>query len=636
MIKKLIVSAIALVAIFAFATKSADAAYMHAGTLKFGMRSAQVTSLQMTLNMTACPVDGGLATGYFGTITLGAVKCFQAANGLVADGVVGPMTGAKLMVVVSNGGNSGNFPAGCTSAAGYSPVTGQPCSSTNSNNSGVLSGGAGSVDEYKLLASPSNNQEVGEDEDNAKVLGFSVEADDGSDLNIKSVRLELGSVPSSPASDDFEDYADSVSIWYGTTKVAEIDADELNNDNDYSKNISFTSNAIVKAGKVGNFYVAISGASNLDSDDIGEDWTVDVTDVRWVDAQGATISEDPSLTARTFSFESFATANDVELKITEASDNPDAQVVMADDNDATDDIVLIKGKMKATGSDLDLSEAVITITKSGTGDIDEIASQFVLKIDGEVVDSVDASDCDSTPCTSSSETYTFDDADVTIDEGDTVDFEILVDINEVDGTTVAEGDSLYAAIDADDVEAEDETGEDLTDSERTGAITGDAQSFITEGIMVTPGTMSASAEAVDGAADYSAYTMKISVTAVDGDVYLDKSFINSSSTSSTAVGSNRAAVFNAAGTQLTSGYSASISSTDSDAQEQTNTYKITDGSTADFTITINATGTSAQQRAVLYALEWGTADDATLTDVYTSNMGLNGDYKTNLIFVSGS
>ena len=79
----------ALLAIVSVA--SASAAYMHTVTLKFGSRGTQVSELQMALNVTP-------ATGYFGSKTKAAVMAFQAANGLKADGVVGPMTGAKIGV----------------------------------------------------------------------------------------------------------------------------------------------------------------------------------------------------------------------------------------------------------------------------------------------------------------------------------------------------------------------------------------------------------------------------------------------------------------------------------------------------------------------------------------------------------
>jgi len=44
---------------------------------------------------------------------------------LTADGVFGPKSNAVWM---SNAGNSANFPAGCSSAVGFSPSTGLPCS----------------------------------------------------------------------------------------------------------------------------------------------------------------------------------------------------------------------------------------------------------------------------------------------------------------------------------------------------------------------------------------------------------------------------------------------------------------------------------------------------------------------------
>jgi hypothetical protein len=543
-----------------------------------------------------------------------------------------------------NSGPSAGLPAGCSSTAGYSPLTGTKCDSTTgggSTSSGPLTGGAGSVQEYKLLGTPADGQDVGEGQEDVKVLGFSVEADEGSDLAVKSVKLDLsGTIPSDPASDQFEDYADSVTVWYGSTKVADVDADEFNDDNDYAKTVSFSQDAVVRKGDVGKFYVAVSGNDNLDSDDIGEDWELDVTSVRWMDAQGAIISEDPDLDSRVFSFESFASANDVELKLTEATDNPDAQVVEVDDTNSTDGVTLLKAKLKASGSDIDVKGLLVTVTPSGTGDASEIASQFTLMIDGEEVQSLDSGACD-TPgdCdgsgTNTAVVYDFNDVDVTISDGDTVDVEVVADINEVDGTPVAEGDSLTADINADDVDAEDETGEDLGSGDLTGAVNGNAQAFYTEGIVVTPSTMSAVAVPVDADPDYVEVKMTFKVTALGEDVYLDKTTASSTSTSGTPAGDNRAVVVESDGTVLAL-TSSSISANDSKSEEQTNTFKVNEGDTASFTMTLNATGTDAQVRGVLYGLEWDIADNASGTGVYTFNMGVDGDYKTGYVFVSAS
>jgi len=63
-------------------------------TLKQGASGADVTALQQAL--TNLGYDTGGVDGSFGAHTLSAVKQFQAAQGLTADGVVGPNTWAAL------------------------------------------------------------------------------------------------------------------------------------------------------------------------------------------------------------------------------------------------------------------------------------------------------------------------------------------------------------------------------------------------------------------------------------------------------------------------------------------------------------------------------------------------------------
>ncbi len=74
-------------------------------TLKLGSSGASVRTLQQALaNAGFSP---GAIDGQFGPKTAAAVKSFQSAKGLVADGIVGPKTWAKLNATSSSQGGSG-------------------------------------------------------------------------------------------------------------------------------------------------------------------------------------------------------------------------------------------------------------------------------------------------------------------------------------------------------------------------------------------------------------------------------------------------------------------------------------------------------------------------------------------------
>lgn len=67
-------------------------------TLKFGMRSIEVVNLQKMLQERGYFPDNSQTTGYFGAVTLKAVKDFQKAQGLTVDGIVGPNTIEALTI----------------------------------------------------------------------------------------------------------------------------------------------------------------------------------------------------------------------------------------------------------------------------------------------------------------------------------------------------------------------------------------------------------------------------------------------------------------------------------------------------------------------------------------------------------
>jgi len=106
--------------------------------LKQGMRNASVKLLQEKLG-----VDN---TGYFGALTLAAVKSYQTTSGISpVSGYVGSLTRAKLntqycsAVVPPVVPPVSGFPAGCTSATGYSTTTGLSCASTSAFPAGCTS-----------------------------------------------------------------------------------------------------------------------------------------------------------------------------------------------------------------------------------------------------------------------------------------------------------------------------------------------------------------------------------------------------------------------------------------------------------------------------------------------------------------
>src|SRR3989344_9633459 len=114
----MIVATLAVAFVFAmFATTASAQTACSTGTttLRVGSKGDAVRCLQSAVGVSA--------DGSFGPITKAAVMAWQASVSLTADGVFGPKSRAAL----TGGGSVTVYPAGCTSAVGFSPTTGMSC-----------------------------------------------------------------------------------------------------------------------------------------------------------------------------------------------------------------------------------------------------------------------------------------------------------------------------------------------------------------------------------------------------------------------------------------------------------------------------------------------------------------------------
>lgn len=582
---------------------SSCSSYNHTVTLMVGSKGSQVMAMQA--------IVGATADGNFGPATKAKVQAFQASKGLTADGVVGAMTGAALKAASStNCGNNGNNNGG-------------------SNNGGALEGDFGVISDVDEL-STYNNEEVGEGEDDVAVLGMDVEADQDGDIMLQSVKVSFDSTGNG-GSDNLDDYIESVSVWMGDEMIGEADVEDFNeNGNVFSKTISLD-DAIIRADETEEVLVAVTAANTFDSSDISSDsWTVDVDSIRFEDGSGVVTTDsstgDIDGMDVAIDFVSFSSAADTELKISTDSDSPEADIVIVDDSSSTDDVVLLKGKLKLEGdSDAVIDEMPVSFSPVGAN-INVMAESLTLIIDGEEYSESVPSIADGATAS-----VTFDNLDFDLGAGDTVEFEVRADITDMDGTIFAEGDTLEANVTSDNrdvMDVENEEGDQLSDSsEKSGTANGEAQQFRTEGIMVE--LVSTSTDVTAGNStndDLGEFRIEFTVSAMGDAVYISSAAVASLTTSGngTVVGVERSGTATVGGTSVTI-----VNSSDDDLTSNGN-YLIEEGEEETFEVTVTVqlptAGSAGQYRALIRAIDWSTTDDAVISGTgYTTNLD---DFKT--------
>jgi len=700
MLKKFLIGTLVGVALLAGASV-AQAYDFGTTTLKVGSSGPYVVTLQTLV--------GATADGSFGPLTQAKVMAWQANNGLTADGVFGPVSKAKAnaggTVVTVTGCPAGalfnsmtgtlcsatTLPAGCTSTVGYSSTTGLSCAgtvvtypagctstagfSTTTGLScgtaavvtGAVAGTSGEIADINQL-SQYNAEEVGSGSENIKVLGFDVEASADGDITINTLKLTFDSTGNDAGdSDRLIDYLTNVYVWQGSTKIASMSTANFNKDSTgvYSKTFTL-SNSVVKASKIEKFYVSVDAVVNLDSGDIAgaTEWSVAINNLRYTDGLGITTTVDSAdgLLAGNMDYDAagdgvniefvtFSTAADTELKIS-ADSTPVAQVVKVSATAQTDDVVLLKGKMKLLGtSDVWLDELPITLTTTGDS-ISALTANVTLTIDGKkftestgancVLETalwVGADNCDATTTAG----ILFDNLNLDIIAGSTIYFTVSADMNDINNDGVAatdfdEGDTLLASLTGTvttggraSMVVENSQGESLTDvTERTGSAVGYAQTLRSTGItVVLVGTPTITVtKGLTTAPDLATGSITFDVTAFGGDMYVD-------GTKPTLAGTNSADVDITPGTGGTGTQDAVIASSTSATMTGTiNTtarFAVLEGITERFTITsvITPTVAGGLYSVALTSLPYGSAD-ADVTDALVTTGTAAWEYTTGL------
>jgi hypothetical protein len=543
-------------------------------------------------------------------------------------------------VVTANTADRGMSKSGIMASRTPGHLSPSTSSDSNDDNNGPLSGGAGDITVTAL--STYGDEEVGEDDEDVPVAAFDIEADDNSDVEITSIKVELAQQTAAD-SVDLLDYATEVSVWMDGEEVGRVDVDEFNESgDDYTKSIGLEG-AIVRAGEENTFELAISALSNLDSGDIDtDDWQIGVSTIRFVDGEDVTSTESLTLDIddnavddtieEEFDFASFATATNVELKVAlndDEEDINDAHVIDIDDTDDTDDVEVLAFTIEADGdSDLNIQEVPAIFLTTGETDEAVLISNAQLWYDGDSIAS------DTIPTGGA---VVFEDLDVDIDAGEKAEFKITVDIQDTTGAA-DNGDTVQASLtttDVDNIVAEDESGERVVDGDASGSAVGGTNALYDAGISVE--FVSATAErtfTADAATedDQGTYKITFDVTAFDGDMRIDNS---SEVADANAAGQGvEFSEVDTAGTPVLG--SDILESNTTDTEDTANTFEVDEDTTRRFTLTViyaaDSTPTDGSVYVKIDSINWGTATDDTNANYYEFDLG---DYKTDYLFLNG-
>ncbi len=410
-------------------------------SLTMGSKGSDVTALQNWLISKGYTIPAG-ATGYFGAQTRTALAAYQAANGISpAAGYFGPIT----MKAVNAGGSTTTTTTttttGCAAGAAFSSTTGQACG-TSTTTTGHLTGGEGSLDNFKIVGSSNTSFNQGDSE---QAYGFEFKAD-GSDLQVNRVDYDIYNSNGAGTQRPWNVFQ-TATLMNGSNTVGTVDASNINNwsqdgtagNGNQIYRIRFDGlKDVVKVGNTADYYLTLTTQGSISNSNSGGVYTLYLAGqgVRATDAMG--IQQYTSSNNGSNALLTVTNTTNGSVVLSTGSDNPQTTTVQADSQNVTTGVTLATFTLQAKNSAVTLYSLPIRVATTSSAASNIIRSlklyQGSTLLDTESI------------AAGQSATTTFQNLNLQIPSGTTDAFKIVADINKVDGTNFHEGSSVTVSV----------------------------------------------------------------------------------------------------------------------------------------------------------------------------------------------
>jgi len=491
--------------------------------LSQGMTSDAVKLLQSKL--------GVIQTGYFGPLTLAAVKNFQTQYGISpVAGYVGPITRAKLnslycgtTTTTTTTDTTSTVPgcaagalfsattgascttstvAGCAPGALFSATTGASCTTTPTDTTTATEGTLTAVASPIFVETTIKKGDV-----QKPILAAKLEAKN-SDINLQRVDVVINGTSIQP----WKTYT-SFDLYINGSLIKSIPAVKENFlENTYATNYTLRfdniSVNIVKSGSA-DVVLKASAQSNPENTNTAtfefEQNAFRGLDSKGLDQYAVTAAQDSANTFKTGNLAP-AAASTGTLTFSLSASSPKAGFIIGNKTATSVDKEIAKFDVKAENRDVTIKTLKVTMTDTGG-----LTSAIKLYDGTNILASVAGGNGDAT----------FSNLNIVVAKDTTKTLTVKVDLKPIDGSTIAEGLTLVSAITANatQITAIDSSDTMLTNTEITGTSTSKLMTAYTAAPLLTFVSANITKTVQAGQDDQADATIVFDITAQGGDIY---------------------------------------------------------------------------------------------------------------------